>query len=179
MRNFTKLICSVILFINTFIVFSVHAIEYGAGRVTMVGEITDAACTISMDSRDQIIDMGVLPIGTIRQEGVGPVKDFEIQLVNCDLVKHSDPTKTWHALKMTFEGAEDNGLFQVFGEARGVGLFMQDARQQQVIPGESLSEKNIIPPSMRLSYTLRLTSNFQPLRSGHYQSFIRFKVDYY
>ncbi|MEY1474185.1 fimbrial protein [Providencia manganoxydans] len=156
-----------------------HAAGQGAGTVTMNGEITDAACTIAMESRDQIIDMGVLPIGTIRQEGQGPKQDFEIQLVNCDLVKHSDPTQTWRALRMTFDAPADNGLFQVFGEARGVGLLMQDAQLRQVIPGEASPEHDIVPPSMRLAYQLRLVSDSRPLRAGPYQSLIRFKVDYY
>lgn len=157
----------------------VFAAGQGAGSVTLNGEITDAACTIAMDSRDQVIDMGVLPVGTLRQDGQGPKQDFEIQLVNCDLVKDSDPSQTWRALRMTFDGPADNGLFQVFGEARGVGLLMQDAQQRQVMPGEASPEQDIVPPSMRLAYQLRLVSDARPLRAGHYQSLIRFKVDYY
>lgn len=150
----------------------------GAGRVTLNGEITDAACTIAMDSRDQVIDMGILPVGVIRETGQGPVRDVDIYLVNCELAKASDPTQMWQTLRMTFDGAADKGLFQVFGEARGVGLFLQDSSQRQVIPGEALPEQTIVPPTMRLSYQLRLVSDSRPLRAGPYQSAIRFKVDY-
>lgn len=98
--------------------------------------------------------------------------------MNCDLVKASDPSQVWQTLSMTFDGPADSGLFQVFGEARGVGLYMQDANRRQVIPGEALPEQAITPPTMRLSYQLRLVSDNRPLRAGSYQSTIRFKVDY-
>lgn len=156
-----------------------QAAPQGAGTVTMNGEITDAACTIAMESRDQVIDMGVLPIGAIRQTGEGPLRDIDIYLVNCDLVKASDPSQTWQTLRMTFDGPADNGLFRVFGEARGVGLHLQDSDQRHVVPGEALPEQAIIPPTMRLRYQLRLVSDKRPLRAGPYQSAIRFKVDYY
>lgn len=151
----------------------------GEGTVTLNGEITDAACSIAMDSREQIIDMGVLPVGVIRQTGEGPVRDVDIYLVNCDLTKASDPSQVWQALSMTFDGPADNGLFQVFGDARGVGLLMHDADLRQVIPGEALPQQAIVPSTMRLSYQLRLVSDQRPLRAGPYQSAIRFKVDYY
>ncbi|MEX6316063.1 hypothetical protein AB6G19_22950 [Providencia manganoxydans] len=56
---------------------------------------------------------------------------------------------------------------------------MQDAQLRQVIPGEASPEQDIVPPSMRLAYQLRLVSDSRPLRAGPYQSLIRFKVDYY
>ncbi len=167
------------LLINGFALPFSQAAMMGEGTVTLNGEITDAACSIAMNSRDQVIDMGVIPLGTIRQEGQGPTKDFEIQLVNCELVKKSDPSQTWNALRMTFDGPAERGLFQVFGEARGVGLQLIDAKKNKVTPGEALPEETIIPPSMRLSFQLRLVSDSRPLRAGHYQSLIRFKVDYY
>ena len=154
-------------------------VNAGAGTVTMNGQIVDAACTIAMDSRDQAIDMGMIPVGNIRQNGQGPTKDFEIQLVNCALEKHSDPSKLWKTLSFTFDGPSTGNLFQVFGEARGVGLYMNDAGNRQVIPGKALPEEDIIPPSMRLAYQLRLMSDTHSLRPGAYQSIIRFKVDYY
>ncbi len=169
-----------LFFLSGCIVFPVaQAASSGSGTVTMNGEITDAACSIAMDSQEQIIDMGVLPVGVIRQVGEGPTRDVDIYLVNCDLVKASDPSQTWQTLRMTFDGPADNGLFQVFGEARGVGLYLQDVDQRQVIPGEALPEQSIVPPTMRLNYQLRLVSNNRPLRAGPYQSAIRFKVDYY
>lgn len=157
---------------------SAQAATSGTGSVTMNGEIIDAACTIAMESRDQVIEMGVLPVGTLRQQGAGPVRDVDIYLVNCELAKASDPTQSWERFQMTFDGPSDNGLFQVFGEARGVALRLQDVTRRQVIPGEALPAQPIVPPTMRLRYQLQLVADARPLRAGPYQSAIRFKVDY-
>lgn len=168
------------LFLSFFIVLPIaKAASTGSGTVTMNGEITDAACNIAMESQDQVINMGVIPIAVINQLGGGPTRDVDIYLVDCELVKDSDPSKTWKTLQMTFDGPSKDGLFEVMGEAKGVALYMQDENQQQVLPGEALPEQEITPPTMRLSYKLRLVSDNQPLRAGAYQSIIRFKVDYY
>lgn len=154
----------------------------GNGTVWMNGEIIDTACAISMESKEQTIDMGVLPLGVIRSQGEGDYRDVDIYLVNCDLDKSEKPGKPaeqWSVLRMTFDGASENGLFKVFGEANGVGIYMQDENRRQVIPGDELPAQEIIPPTMRLRYQLKLVSNNSPLRAGTYQSIIRFKVDYY
>lgn len=180
MVNRKTTVMAISLFISGLSPFIAQAapVNEGGGTVTINGEIVDAACAIAMESRDQAIDMGILPVGTIRQEGQGPTKDFEIQLINCTLEKHSDPTQTWKTLSFTFDGPSNGDLFQVFGDASGVGLYMNDAVNRQVIPGKALPEEDIIPPSMRLAYQLRLMSDNNPLRPGMYQSIIRFKVDY-
>ena len=180
MVNRTTAMIAISLFIIMSSPFISHAapVNQGGGTVTMNGEIIDAACAIAMESRDQVIDMGILPIGTIRQEGQGPTKDFEIQLINCQLEKLIDPTQTWKTFSFTFDGPSSDNLFQVFGEASGIGLYMNDAINRQVIPGKALPEEDIIPPNMRLAYQLRLMTDNKPLRPGPYQSIIRFKVDY-
>lgn len=168
------------LFISLFIVPPIaQAASAGSGTVTMNGEITDAACNIAMESQDQVINMGAIPLAVINQLGGGPTRDVDIFLVDCELVKDSDPSKTWKTLQMTFDGPSKDGLFEVMGEARGVALYMQDENQKQVLPGQALPEQEITPPTMRLSYKLRLVSDNKPLRAGAYQSIIRFKVDYY
>lgn len=154
----------------------------GHGTVSMNGEIVDTACAISMESKEQSIDMGILPLGVIRSQGEGDYRDVDIYLVNCDLGKSERPGKPaeqWSVLRMTFDGESENGLFQVFGEASGVGIYMQDENNRQVIPGDALPEQEIFPGTMHLRYKLKLVSNNQPLRAGTYQSTIRFKVDYY
>ncbi|WP_433587155.1 fimbrial protein [Providencia alcalifaciens] len=168
-----------VLFISgSLFLFSAWAASQEAGTVTMNGQIIDTACTIDVGSREQVVELGVLPVGVIRQQGKGPTRTVDIQLVNCNLVKDSDPTQVWQGLRVTFEGTADNGLFQVFGEARGVGLYLQDEAARQVLPGQISAEPTFIPLNMRLRYQLRLVTDNRPLRAGHYQSAIRFKLDY-
>lgn len=155
-----------------------YATNNGSGTVTMQGEIIDSACAIDMDSQEQIIDMGILPTGVIQQMGMGPARNIDIYLVNCTLEKADAANGYWNTLRMTFDGPRDGNLFSVAGDAAGVGLYLEDANQYQVIPGEALPAQPITPPTMRLNYQLRLATNHRPLRPGNYQAMIRFKVDY-
>lgn len=154
-----------------------YAVDNGSGTVTMNGEIIDTACTIDMESQEQTIDMGILPTSVIHQMGMGPAHDIDIYLINCDL-ERANSSGYWNSLRMTFDGPRDNRLFSVMGDAKGIGLYMEDANQRQVVPGESLPEQEIVPPNMRLSYKLRLATNNKPVQPGNYQAMIRFKVDY-
>lgn len=155
-----------------------EAVSPGSGTVTVNGQIIDAACAIETGSREQEIDMGVLPLGVIRSQGQGPVKQIEIRLINCRLDKDSDPGQQWQGVKVTFDGHSEGALFQVSGEVQGVGLLLSDSADRQVIPGQSLPRQTIIPSDMRLYYRLRLVSDHTPLHPGHYRTAIRFRMDY-
>lgn len=170
------------LFFFSLVLSTSYASTQGHGTVSMNGEIIDTACAISMESKEQTIDMGILPLGIIRNQGEGNYRDVDIYLINCDLDKSAKPGKPmeqWSMLQMTFDGESDNGLFKIFGDASGVGIYMEDENNRHVIPGDSLPGQEIIPSTMRLRYKLKLVSNNKPLRAGAYQSSIRFKVDYY
>lgn len=178
MKN-NRLLQGIIFLAGCFALAQAQADYNNGGYISMNGSIVDTACAIAMDSQEQTIDMGMIPLAVIRNEGEAPHRDVDIYLVNCDLAKFGKPEEEWASFRMTFDGPAEDGLFKVFGAAGGVALQMQDENQRHIIPGQALNEQPIVPPSMRLRYQLKLVSNNRPLRAGTFQSIIRFKVDYY
>ncbi len=147
------------------------------GRVSMNGSIVNSACAIDTGSYEQTVDMGLLPVGTIRQEGQGPVRPFSIALIGCTLTPFTG--EAWQTFSVTFDGPADGEWFSVSGEARGVALLLQDAQGQPIYPGQPTPKQAIAPGNSTLHYGLKLVSDTHPLRPGVYQSALRFKIEYY
>lgn len=147
------------------------------GRIGMSGSIVDSACAIDTGSYEQVIDMGVLPTGTLRQQGHGPVRPFSITLIGCTLTPYAGDA--WQTFTVTFDGPASGDWFTVSGDARGVALALLDANGQPIYPGESTPKQAISAGNSVLNYGLRLVSDAHPLRPGEYQSALRFKLDYY
>lgn len=159
------------------LVSSVHADSALQGRVGMSGSIVDSACAIDIGSYEQAVDMGVLPVGTIRQQGQGPIRPFSISLVDCRLLSH-DKTG-WQSFSVTFDGPAAGDWFILSGDASGVALSLLDANGQPIYPGQMTSRQAIVAGDTTLHYGLRLVSDAQPLHPGEYQSSLRFKLDYH
>lgn len=151
----------------------------GWGRVNMVGAIIETACAIDISSRDQTINMGVVPIGQIARDGQGVIRPFSIRLVNCILTRNDKTLPDWRRFQITFDGRDDAGLFSVSGAAKGVALQIADGQGNIATPGAPLPFGEIKPSEMLLNYSLRLVSNRQVLRAGEYNSTVKFKMDYY
>lgn len=145
----------------------------------MVGAIIETACAIDTLSRDQTINMGILPVSQIARDGQGLIQPFSIRLVNCVLTRQDTSLPDWHHFKITFDGSSDVGLFGIEGEAKGVALQLTDSQGNIVTPGAPLPGSIIHAKEMLLHYSLRLVSNHQLLRAGEYTSTVRFKMDYY
>lgn len=156
-----------------------QAASSGSGRVNMQGAVIETACAIDTHSRDQTIDMSVLPLSQIIRDGQGLARPFSIKLINCVLDRIDENLPQWRRFQVTFDGRVDNGLFGVDGAARGVALQLTDSIGNIVMPGNPTPLQPLITGDRELNYFLRLVSNQQRLRSGEYTSTIKFKMDYY
>lgn len=156
-----------------------QAAASGWGRVNMQGAVIETACAIDTNSRDQTIDMSVLPLSQIMRDGQGLTHPFSIKLINCVLDRIDENLPQWRRFQVTFDGRADNGSFGVDGTARGVALQLADNDGNIVTPGIPSPYLDITEGNRQLNYSLRLVSNQQILRSGEYTSTIRFKMDYY
>lgn len=155
-------------------------VTYGGsleGKVSMRGSIMDTACAIDTGSYEQSIDMGILPIGLLRQAGQGPVQPFSITLIGCQLTPHDGDN--WQTFSVTFDGPANGDWFSVSGAAKGIALSLEDASGKKVLPGLATDKQAIKSGNYVLNYGLRLVSDETPLRPGEYQTAIRFKLDYY
>ncbi|MGE6469015.1 fimbrial protein [Serratia proteamaculans] len=151
----------------------------GWGRVNMQGAVIETACAIDTHSRDQTIDMSVLPLSQIIRDGQGTTRPFTINLVNCVLGRIDSRLPDWKRFQITFDGQADNGLFAIAGRAKGIALQITDHVGNIASPGKPLPMVKITEGDKKLNYTLRLVSNQQLLHAGDYTSSIRFKMDYY
>lgn len=149
----------------------------GRGRVNMQGAITDSACAIAVNSREQVIDVHTVPLADIRRDGQGTSQSFSIDLVNCIFTRPGKADRK--QFQVTFDGEADGALFGVQGEAAGVGLQIADPQGNIALPGQPMPAGNIPSGSLRLNYTLKLVANNRPLKSGGYSSFVRFRLDYF
>lgn len=149
----------------------------GWGRVSMQGTIIDTACAIAVNSREQTIDMGVLPLSDIIRDGQGRSRHFSIDLVNC--ITERPGKEGWKKFQVTFDGEANDGLFGVNGDASGVALQIIDTQGNVATPGKAMPPMDIIPGDNQLNYAMRLVANSQTLKAGDYLSSIRFKLDYF
>jgi type 1 fimbria pilin len=153
-------------------------VAQGWGRVNMQGAIVDTACAIAVESRDQTIDMEVVPLADIIRDGQGRSKSFAINLENC-VIARPNGKPDWRQFQVTFDGDAEGALFGVRGDASGIALQIIDRTGIIATPGKTLPFGNIAPGDMQLNYTLRLMANNKTLKSGDYFSVIRFKLDYF
>ncbi|CAI1945085.1 MULTISPECIES: fimbrial protein [Serratia] len=151
----------------------------GWGRVNMKGSIIDTACAIAAGGREQTIDMDTVPIGDIMRDGQGTATPFSVELINCTLTRQGQNLPDWSYFQVTFDGDADGELFGVSGDAKGVALEITDSHGNKAEPGEPLPIGYLTAGTMKLDYTIKLVSNSQVLKSGGYNSAVRFKLDYY
>lgn len=151
----------------------------GGGGVNMQGAIIDTACAIATESRDQSIDMEVVPLADMMIEGQGQRKPFSIELVNCELERHQDKKMRWKQFQVTFDGDAEGEFFNVRGEASGIALQITDELGNVASPGLPLPQENISSENLLLNYNIRLVANQYALKAGNYFSSIRIKFDYF
>ncbi|MDC6117164.1 fimbrial protein [Serratia rubidaea] len=158
---------------------SVASEKQGWGRVSMVGTIIESACAIDTVSRDQTINMGVIPISQIARDGQGTQRSFSIRLINCIQNHGGDILSSRRNFQITFDGSSVAGVFSINGSAKGVSLQIADEKGNIVTPGRPLPFGSSLTKPMLLNYSLRLVNNHRGLRAGEYSSTVKFKMDYY
>jgi len=120
------------------------------GEMTVQGSLTEPACVLAMESKDQSIDLGITSRVSLNRIGnrTDPVT-VHFQLKDCGVVGNS-PRDDSHGGNITFlpgqlvsyvtvSGvASDSNkyLMKVSGSAGGVGLRLEDYKHRQLIPGE-------------------------------------------
>lgn len=149
----------------------------GWGQVNMQGSIIDTACSITVESREQTIEMEMVPLADIIRNGHGYSRPFSIGLVNCIVERSNNEGR--RQFQVTFDGDTDGGLFGVHGNVSGIGLQISDPQGNIAIPGKPLPLIDVLSGEMKLTYTLRLVANNHKLKAGDYFSSIRFKLDYF
>ncbi|WP_262255759.1 fimbrial protein [Serratia liquefaciens] len=163
------------------LIFSANAealSSQGRGQVNIKGEIVATACAISTKSREQTIDMGNISVSDIYRRGQGNAKAFSIELINCTLETQSAHDSARKYVQLTFDGNNDNGLFQGEGRGKGVAIRITDHNGNVAIPGVAMPLETLAPGNKMLNYFMTLVAVHHPLKVGGYFFTIRFRLDY-
>ncbi|WP_411751858.1 fimbrial protein [Serratia sp. (in: enterobacteria)] len=147
--------------------------------INMEGSIIDAACTIAVESRDQTVNMGVVPLNDIIRDGHGQGKSFTVKLLDCELDRPGLSFLNKKSFRITFDGDAEGDLFSVQGMASGIALRLHDALGNIVKPGQPLLLQHDFSQSTNLNYTSTLVANNQIFKAGEYFSAVRFTLDYF
>ncbi|ELQ6241516.1 type 1 fimbrial protein [Cronobacter sakazakii] len=149
------------------------------GRVNMHGAIVSKACDIAMESRYQSIEMPDESVNVIKRAGEGVAMPFSIHLVNCTFDTGEPDSAPWQFLQVTFDGADDDGLFKITGEAGGVALAIESKNGKEIHPVQPLPYTEISTEDIKLDYELRLKTTHDELKPGAYSSIIKYRIDYF
>lgn len=155
------------------------AANQGDGTVFIKGEVLYTPCAIDLESLDQTIDMGEIPVSQIATRGYGPTRNFTVRLINCLMLPPPGQTQyDSEYYQITFDPMSAGERFVVRGNAEGIELAIRDTEGHIAQPGVAFPARKIVDGTMDLNYSLQVISNGQPLKSGVYQSLIRFRMDY-
>ncbi|HEJ9414503.1 TPA: type 1 fimbrial protein [Proteus mirabilis] len=158
--------------------FSSHIIP-GHGESSLSGGIVDTPCTINTDSKDQAIDMGVIPINRLIQFGESEPISFNINLINCRWEKNASIQDEWRNFNIAFIAPSKGDYFTVNGNAKGIKLSIYDYFKNKVIPGNVLNLQGINSRDIKLKYTLYLVRDDERLETGVFHTLINFRISYY
>lgn len=157
---------------------SALAQDQGHGRVTLNGQIVASACTIDGEDVNQSVYLGALPLRRLIKDGQGPIRKFNLHLINC-IVRNTSKEEQWRDVLITFDGVTDESLlFAIQGISEGIGIRIMDSHQRIAEAGKPMDAADIEINNNTLSYQLQLVRNKKKLRSGDLYSIIRFLVYY-
>lgn len=146
-------------------------------QVHITGSIVGAACSISLGSPDQTINIGNHPVSEIIKVGRGPNHFFSIALLGCMLFENDTQQTEITTIKLMFDGEEDGGHFKVSGTANGIAMMISDHHGNLAFPGKHLNQSKL-DSDMQFNYRLNLIGNKDTIRSGDLHLTLRFRIDY-
>lgn len=169
---------------------SLEGVDGEHGLLTVTGELVDSPCRLSMDSRDQTVDLGTLAASdlkyqgarshpvtvTVRLEGCLPAsaRQYDAQ-TGVATFSSSQPV-----VDVAFTGPSDfsdPSLMKLAG-VEGVALRMTDSQNRDVRLGSRGVPQLLAPGDNILSWTLVAERVPGPLRPGSFRAVTDFKLSY-
>lgn len=178
-RKISQIVKTFLFLLSGYAPFLIAA-NQGDGTVFIKGEVLYTPCAIDLESRDQTINMGDTPVSQIATRGYGPTRNFTVRLINCLMLPPPGQIQyDSEYYQITFDPMSGGERFDVRGDAEGIELAIRDTEGHVAQPGVAFPAREVIAGTMDLNYSLQVVSNGEPLKSGAYQSLIRFRMDYY
>lgn len=133
-------------FLAAAVVFGMSSVAYaageGQGKVTFMGSIIDAPCSITPESDDQTVELGQISKVALLNGGKSTPRNFSIDLENCSFGALGEKNK----VSVTFTGMESaagNGLLGITGTATGASIAIMSGDGQLITLGEPTNEQTL------------------------------------
>jgi type 1 fimbria pilin len=152
MMKTNKVLLAAVICSSIFGGFANAATDMGHGKVTFVGSIIDAPCSIDTKSVDQIVSLGQVANKVLDNGGKSEPKPFQIDLKNCDL-------GTLKTVQVTFTGAADANspdMLGITGSASGAGIVLTDGSSTQIKLGEPAAAQTLQDGNNTLAFSAYL-----------------------
>ncbi|HIF2548594.1 TPA: fimbrial protein [Salmonella enterica] len=160
------------------------------GILTIAGQLVDSPCRLSMESRDQTVDLGTLATADLANIGASSQPlEFMVHLEGCLRASghlrdaRSDST-TWgvdqpvvNVAFMAPVDMSDPSLIKLNG-VQGIALRLKDARNHVVIPGSQGVPQLLIPGNNTLRWTIIAERIPGPLTPGAFRAVTDFRLSY-
>jgi len=162
---------------------STNVVTVTGGTVHFRGSLIDAACSVSTDSADQIVDLGQHPLHDFKAVGdKTELRPFTIKLEDCDTsvattaaVAFSGAVDSTNADLLAVDATEGNGA-----GATGVGIQILDEKSKTVkVDGSSFSSAHkLIDGENVLNFKSRYVSTVASPTAGQANADATFIMQY-
>lgn len=157
------------------------------GEVRFVGTITDSPCSISPDSADQTVDMGMVSKAVI-EEGNTQIIPFTIELLGCTANEEGEPGKEIlkETVSVTFRGIEADGNASILAfsatesTASGAGITLVDGQTNNAIKlGEATDGTKIFSGNNTLKFGAQVVAlDAGDVVPGEFTALANFELSY-
>lgn len=153
--------------------------DAGHGKVKMSGSIIETACNIDINSRDQIIDFGMVTTGEMTRKNYSVSIPLIIKLINCSNDNIRNDSIKGRSFEITFEGRHRNDLFLDDVGEHGIGLAIYDRNYKKTLPGVPSHPEYHESEGNILKYYLSLEQDGKDMKPGEFSASIKYKIDYF
>ena len=156
------MLATVILTVGTMSMAHAAVKDQGHGKVTFKGTINEAPCSISPDTVDQTVDLGMVSNKTLAGGGKSKPQNFQLKLESCDL----DTLKT---VSTTFSGSKSTGnpnLLGITGSASGASIAITDGNGDLIKLGAASPGRGVQNGDNTMQFSAYLQGDVKSLEEG-------------
>ncbi|MHC8339461.1 fimbrial protein [Pseudomonas sp. HLT2-19-2] len=156
------MLAAVVLTVGTMSLAHAAVKDQGHGKVTFKGSINEAPCSISPDTVDQTVDLGMVSNKALADGGKSKPQNFQLKLESCDL-------GTLKTVTATFSGSQSAGnpdLLGITGSASGASVAITDGNGQLIKLGEPSTARGIQGGDNTMQFSAYLQGDPAPKTEG-------------
>jgi type 1 fimbria pilin len=151
-----SLFAAVVITIGSMSLAQAAISQQGNGKVTFKGSILDAPCSISSDSEDQTVQLGMISNVALKDGGKSKPQNFQIKLENCELSNKKTVTVSFAGQK-----SSNSDLLGITGTAKGAGVALTDGNGQLITLTSPTSARTLQDGNNTMQFSAYLQGEVQ------------------